>query len=219
MSDDFIEKVTAGTPEEVKEALAQNPDLARAVDSSGVSAILLAVYHGRAEIAKILVDSGGDLDIFEAAAIGCDSRLRELLEGDPTLVDAYAPDGFFPLGLAAFFRRGGALKILLEAGADVNLAARNTMKVTALHAAAASGQADAVSDLLRRGADPNVRQQGGYTALHQAAHTGNFEMTKVLLDHGADANQRNDDGKTALDLALKADHDAVAEYLRGHGAL
>ncbi len=217
MSNDFLQKVAKGTTQEVKEALRQDPSLASAVDPSGVSALLFATYNGRADIAQILIDSGLELNVFEAAATGQNTRLRELLAADNGLVNSYSPDGFFPLGLAAFFRQAEALQILLKAGADVNLAARNAMKVTALHAAAASGQTEAVRELLVRGADPNARQQSGYTALHQAAHSGNQEMAQVLLEHGADINQKTDDGKTALALALESNRPQTAAYLRQRG--
>ena len=41
--------------------------------------------------------------IFAAAAKGQTAELQSLIEKDPELVNAYSPDGFTPLGLAAFF--------------------------------------------------------------------------------------------------------------------
>ena len=54
---------------------------------------------------------------------------------------------------------------------------------------------------MEAGANPNVRQQGGYTPLHGAAHNGDAELVQLLLDHGADPAAPNDDGKTPRDLA------------------
>ena len=48
------------------------------------------------------------------------------------------------------------------------------------------GHAELVKMLLREGADPDARQEGGFTALHSAAQRNNAEMIQALLDFGAD---------------------------------
>jgi uncharacterized protein len=58
-----------------------------------------------------------------------------------------------------------------------------------------------VRALLAAGADPNVRQQGGYTPLHSAAHSDDAELVRLLLAHGADPALTADDGRTAADMA------------------
>src|SRR5207302_4805426 len=83
------------------------------------------------------------LDVFEAAALGRTKRLRELLDKDPSLANAWAGDGFQPLGLASFFGHTDAVRVLVERGAEVNSASRNRMKVMPLHSAAATGAAQA----------------------------------------------------------------------------
>ena len=45
-----------------------------------------------------------------------------------------------------------------------------------LHSAVAAGDHDAARALLEAGADPNVRQQGGFTPLLAAAHADDAEM-------------------------------------------
>ena len=57
------------------------------------------------------------LNIFEAAATGQTARVRELIAANPALLNAYAPDGFHPLGLAAFFGNKATVEVLLQAGA------------------------------------------------------------------------------------------------------
>jgi uncharacterized protein len=128
--------------------------------------------------------------VFEASAAGRAERLRELLEGDPSLANAWADDGFQPLGLASFFGHVEAARLLVERGAEVNSASRNEMKVMPLHSAVATGDPDARFELakllLEHGADPNARQQDDYTPLMAAEHHGDERLRALLLEHGAE---------------------------------
>jgi uncharacterized protein len=155
--------------------------------------------------------------VFEAAAVGRLPRLRELLAREPALANAWAADGFFPLGLACFFRQPEAARLLLEAGADPRAAARNPMRVTALHAVAAARLTEVARLLLDRGAEIDARQQAGYTALHAAAQHGDTELVELLLARGADPALRSDDGLDAAGHARAKGHPALAERLSsGH---
>ena len=176
------------------------------------SPILMALYMRQSEEAERLA-VGATLSIWEAAALGRDERIAELLQEDRTLANAWSPDGFMPVGLAAFFGHPSTARILVEAGADVGAVARNDLKVQPLHAAAAAKEAEIVRLLLDRGADPNARQQLGYTALMECARGGRDDMVKLLLTHGADPALRTEDGKSASDLAREQGHTALADRL------
>src|ERR671937_3324543 len=136
-----------------------------------MSDVLEAIYRGDREEAQRLT-SGRELYVFEASALGRGERLRELLDADPSLANAWADDGFQPLGLASFFGNADAARVLLDYGADVNSASRNQMKVMPLHSAAAAQDPDVRYEisklLLEAGADPNARQQDEYTPLMAA---------------------------------------------------
>ena len=216
---EFLKAVTEGDAAMVKEFLKHDPSLATATGDDGVSAILKAVYYRKQRVVDVLLATGIELNIFEAAATGQTDRVRVLLKKDPSLANAYAPDGFYPLGLAAFFGHKEAFEAILSAGANVNLSARNAMKVTALHAAAAARQADMARMLLERGADPNARQQAGFTPLHEAASNGQIEFAKLLLARGADVNAKSDAGKTALTYAVENKQSEMADLLRKHRAV
>jgi ankyrin repeat protein len=180
-----------------------------------VSPILDALYHGRVEEAeRLLAETGAEhLTIHEAAAMGAVARIAALLDDDPSAANAWSPDGFQPLGLAAFFGRREAVESLLARGGEVNTPARNSFKVAAIHAALAGPQPSIARLLVTAGADVNARQQGGVAPLHETAHSGNLELTQLLLDHGADPSALDDQGKTPAATAREHGHDAVANLL------
>jgi uncharacterized protein len=182
------------------------------------SPILTALYHRQPDDASRLADAAPSLNIWEAAALGRDARLDALLREDPALLNAHAPDGFTPLALAAFFAPASTVRRLLDAGADVGTAARNDMRVQALHAAVASRNLEAVRLLLDHGADPDARQQVGYTPLMGAAGSGREDLVELLLERGADAALVADDGKTAASVAREHGHAALARRLQSGGA-
>jgi ankyrin repeat protein len=176
------------------------------------SPVLAALYQRKPDEAERLAE-GRALTIWEAAALGREARVAELLRGDPALASAWAADGFMPVGLAAFFGRVSAATALLEAGADVHAVARNGMNIQPLHAAVAGGSIAIVQALLARAADPNARQQLGYTPLMAAAGAGRDDIVSLLLAHGADPALVSENGKTAASLALEHGHAAIVERL------
>jgi ankyrin repeat protein len=151
------------------------------------SPLLQALYEGRRDDAEQLVADGGELDIFEASAIGDAARLRELLDGgaDP---NEFAPDGFTPLTLACFFKRPEAARLLLDRGADVHQRARNeNIQVLPIHSAAADGgSVEIVRMLLDAGAGVNATQPGGFRAIDAARMDGNEELERLLVERGSE---------------------------------
>ncbi|MBS1788361.1 MAG: ankyrin repeat domain-containing protein [Acidobacteria bacterium] len=216
---EFFKAITQGDVAKVKEMLKADPQLARARDGKGTSAVLRATYYDKKEIAAVLLETGIELNIFEAAATGQTQRVRTLLKQDSALVNAYAPDGFFPLGLATFFGHRETVEVLLAAGADVNAASRESMKVTPLHSAVAARQIGIARLLIARGAKVNARQaEGGFTPLHEVAANGDLEFAKLLLEHGAEINAKTEDGKTPLAFAVSRNQSEMAAFLRQGGA-
>lgn len=156
-----------------------------------MSELLDAVYRGDEERVGELLAAEPELDVFEAAAVGKTERLRELLDEDAALANAWADDGFQPLGLASFFGHVGAVRLLLERGAETNSASRNEMRVMPLHSAAATDDPEARYEiaklLLDHGADPNARQQDDFTPLMAAEQHGDERLRLLLVEHGAEA--------------------------------
>jgi ankyrin repeat protein len=152
-----------------------------------MSDVLQAMY--RADVEAERLAAGKDLDVFEAAALGRSERLRELLDKDASLANAWAEDGFQPLGLASFFGHIDTARLLVERGANVNSASRNEMKVMPLHSAAATRNPNARYEiaklLLQAGADPNARQQDDFTTLMEAEQNQDERLRRLLLEQGA----------------------------------
>jgi ankyrin repeat protein len=214
MSQEFVDAATGGDVSKVRSMLQADPSLARARDENGVSVIMKATYYGKKDVVAALLETGVELDVFEAAATGRVERLTALIEKDPSLVNAYAPDGFTPLGFAVFFAQREIVKALLNAGADVNLPSRESMKVTPLASAAAAKQTDIARELIAHGANVNARAAGGHIPLHEASATGNVELVNLLIEHGADVNTKTDDGKTRLDFATEYEQPEVIALLK-----
>ena len=212
----LLDAVQNGKSDDVAKLLDGDPSLVDA-ERGGVSAVRLAVYNQRPEVAAMLVERGARLDVFDASATGATERLRALLAEDPARANAFAPDGFTPLGFASFFAHPATARLLLENGADPNQAARNGTRVSPLHSAIAGGNIEIVRDLLARGADVQGGQEGGFTPLHSAAGEGSEEMVRLLLEHGANGARQSDAGKTPAELARERGHARIAELLAGPG--
>jgi ankyrin repeat protein len=103
----------------------ENPALLTTRDANGASPVLLAIYYQKHDIAKALAEAKGQVDIFEASALGRVDRINALLRQDATLASAYSPDGFPAVGLAAFFGHLEAVRTLIAAGANIHAAATN----------------------------------------------------------------------------------------------
>ena len=215
----LIDAIKTNAIAQAQQLIAAEPALASAKTPGGVSMILLATYYGRKEIAAMLVARAPALDIFEACAVGKLARVKEIIGAQPDIINTFAPDGFFPLGLAAFFSHTDVAEYLLVHGANPNLAANNPQRVTALHAATASMNLTIAQMLLARGADVNAKQVNSFAPLHNAAQNRHIEMIELLLAHGANVNAKSDDGKTPLAFALENEHDDAAKLLRQHGAM
>jgi len=215
MSNELFVAVTAGDVATVRTLLSEDPSLASARDGSGLPVVLLALFHQQREIADALLDAEPELGPLEAAATGRADRLSALLDADPEALNARTPEGFTPLGLAAFLGGPEVVRVLLERGADANDDADNQFGVRPVNAAAAAHDHETMRLLLDAGADPDARQQAGFTPLHSAAHTDDVEMARLLLDHGADPTLATDDGRDAARIAADDGSAGVAALLAG----
>lgn len=215
MDQAFFDAIKTGSVDHVRDLAREDPARLHARDASGASAILVAAYNMKPDVVAVLTKLGAPIGIWEAAVLGRVDRIDEILRTTPERASEYAPDGFTPVALAAFFGQAAAAKRLIAAGADVNAAARNPLKVTALHAAVAGRNLDIVSAMLDAGADANATQQAGFRPIHEAANQANSALATLLLRHGADPALRADSGKNAMDIARERGHAEFADWLAG----
>jgi ankyrin repeat protein len=164
-------------------------------------------------------------DVFQAAQSGDASRLKDILDSNPTLANTENSDGLTPLGYAAHFGHKDAVQVLLDYGADINAVSHSQIPFipsnTALHAAIAGERnEDVIKLLLERNARTDIFDSNGHTCLHTAAfHDDNTRIIGLLIEHGAHVNDKVEGGKTALAIALERGNRQVAELLRQNGGI
>ena len=211
----LIAAITGGDADAVRQLVREDPALASARDRDGLPVLLLALFHQQRAAADALLEVEPELGVLEAAAAGRADRLRALLAADPAAIAERTPEGFTALGLAAFLGGAEVVRVLLEHGADADDDADNLFGVRPVHAASAAHDHETMRLLLEAGADPNLRQQGGFVPLHEAAHSDDVELARLLLDHGADPALAADDGRDAIRIAADDGSTRVAALLAG----
>ena len=77
------------------------------------------------------------------------------------------------------------------------------------------GHIEATEYLLKKGADPNIKNNLGETPLHQATENSQAKLVKLLLKYKADPNSQQNDGNTPLhQSSYKGDESIVAMLLQ-----
>src|SRR5262249_53462177 len=102
---------------------------------------------------------------------------------------------------AAARNNGDAIRLLVKAGADMNLRTNNPPRGRAAETTIFNGPAPT-----------------GFTALLFAVRAGSIDGTRALLDAGADINDQLSDGESALVVATANAHWELASLLLDRGA-
>ncbi len=139
-------------------------------------------------------------------------EVKTLLEKHPERVHDINPLGQGPLHYAVMYKRMDLMPLLLEKGADIDLADNTGM--TPLHVTALYGRREATRWLLDQGASLEALDMFGDTPVHTAAAFDQGGVLKVLIDAGAALDPKNKAGKTPLELAQHYDRDRTAQYIQ-----
>ena len=107
--------------------------------------------------------------------------------------------GWTPLHWAAWNGRVEVVRMLIGAGADVNL--KDNDGWAPLHRAARLGNVEIAQMLIDAKADLNVQDKWEQTPLHRAARSWNVEIVRMLIDAGARKDIRDEWGRLPYDLA------------------
>jgi ankyrin repeat protein len=226
--EDFIDAAMMGNIEAVKAAIEAGIDI-NAIGSNGETALMYAAHYVHIPVVQALIDAGAELDIL--------SEEDGLGEGKTALM--HVAESFFATG-----KRAEVVKMLVEAGANINLKGKEGH--TALMCAAMAGYADSTQALIEAGADLDAKDDNGNTAmmlaegdrhpkivrllkqagaseegmneitLIRAAYDGNVEHVRALIQAGADVNHRMN--STALCNAALRGHDEIVRMLIEAGA-
>jgi len=133
--------------------------------------------------------------IFQGDLTSCELFLRAGFSAD--LADA---KGVTALGLATRSAHPGILRLLLDAGADMNRRSRDRDNSPVMDAAA-DGMVEIVAELIRRGADLSGVSRNGQNALVLAIGKGAQDVAGLLLDAGADPFEADKLGMNACQYA------------------
>jgi len=151
--------------------------------------------------------------VFRAIRNGDVSMLKDHLT--KTEVNTADERGATPLMQASAFGNMETLRLLLDAGADVN--ARNRVDATALLWAA--GDPVRARLLIERGADVKIQSKQGRTPLMVAAAcAGNSAIVALMLSKGADPLTKDRIGTTVLSFAARAGDVETVKLLLKAGA-
>jgi ankyrin repeat protein len=178
------------------------------------TALQAAAAIGRETIVRMVLDAKAarkNSDLRAASTIiagdedGGSQTTTSQVETDTDLNEA--------LRLAAEHEHEKVVRLILAAGADVNVCDLSGHGMTALQEASGAGATMIVKVLLDAGATVNTCDRDGDSSLHKASREGQSETVEILLHAGASPTLINSFGNNALMYALGCGHKEVARLL------
>jgi quinoprotein dehydrogenase-associated probable ABC transporter substrate-binding protein len=190
-------------------------------DGEGNTPLINATRFGYADVATFLVDHKADVKQADRtnwtplmfAAWTDNPKLLTMLIHHGSSLETKDADGLTPLAIASQNGKVEAARVLVDAGADVNVPVAKG-GYTPLMLAAVSGSSDLADALIKHGARVNAVNSGGVTALMIAAAGNHSGVAALLLKAGADINARSEDGRTALSIAEANNNEPVIRLLQ-----
>jgi ankyrin repeat protein len=154
---DIFEAAALGKLDSLTNSIYHQPELINTFSDDGFTPLGLACYFGHEETARFLLLKGADVNL-------------------PT------QNGYnvYPLHSAAAADNLDLTKLLLEAGAEVNISQQSG--VTPLHSAAEHGNIEMLILLLEAGAEVSAKMEDGRAPSHIAAEKGFQEIARILAE-------------------------------------
>lgn len=152
---DIFEAVAANLLGNTVDLLDKNPLLLNQYSPHGFTPLGMATHFGNENIVRLLLKSGADPNL------ASDNGYR-----------------VYPLHTAIDSNFEGIAKMLIEAGAEVNVI--QAYNITPLHAAAQNGNIEMLILLLENGALVDIKNDSGKTPSDLAFEKGHHEIAKIL---------------------------------------
>ena len=195
-------------------------------DDRGRSPLHMASISGKFAVVKMLIEAGagvrttdneGDTCLILAAYFGHTETVRYLVGLPEVDVNHSEDDNFTALHFAAQENHPEVVKVLIDAGADIEVKGVNEESPVLL--ASQEGALDVVKVLVKAGAEVCVTDNDGDTCLMHAVRFGHTETARALLCMPeVDVNQSAGDAWTALHTAVLEKHSSVVQVLIDAGA-
>jgi hypothetical protein len=165
----FITAIKKGDVKLAEKQIEEGADV-NIKNNNGSTALIFAVANNNKLATKLLIEKGADVNVINK-------------------------DYMTPLLFAVQTKSNSDIMgILIDAGADVNIARGNDGESPLLLAIALSTESNAIK-LLNNGADIEHKNKKGATPLMYALNLKKYKVVKVLLNKGADINAVDNNGR------------------------
>ena len=196
-------------------------------NEKNITALMVACRRGNldavneflnAEADPTIEDGLGATWIHHAVGEGCSKEFLQAIIDHGADVNAANKKNITALMLACKKGNEGCINILLNAGADPNIA--DDDGYTCLHYAADRDcSKEAFQAIITHGPDVNARNKNNTAALMTACKKGNTTAINIIMNAGADPNIADNDGYTCLHYAADGDcSEKALQAMIGHGA-
>jgi len=149
---DIFTIARTGTVNDARNLLKGNPNLVKATNPEGYSPLILACYRSNNEVARLLLDSGANIDAVSGMGT---ALMASVVKGNEEMV-----------------------RYLLEKHAMVNLSDQNGM--TALLYAVMFKKHNLADMLVKAGADPDHKDSRGQSAIDYAVVANDDKLIEIL---------------------------------------